>query len=420
MALIVFLVAFSIYSFGLAPTITLESSGQFVVAAAHLGVARPPGYPVWHLLANAFLRLFSFAGYHGHLNPAWAVNLMSALFAALACGAMSLLLSRETRFVWTDRSSKKPPFLVPGCSVFAFAAALLFAFSQAMWSQSVIAETHALTIFYLLVFLNLLLYWMERRHERTACIMAFFFGLGLSVSPLLVLLAPVMLVAAAFVSGKALVRVAVATGLFLCFIVMEFAIGRQSPRVAAMGLGVTLGVMAVLLLPCRTRSMGFMLALMLGGLLPYIYLPLAASHNPPMNMGYACTWEGFWHVINRGQYERLSPLNPFVHSEIFLDQLRWYVRLAISQFTAPILLFSLVPAFCLPMLRARARRVVMVILVAFFMFSIITLLGTNPVLDVQTTMIARLLFIPSFAMLAILIGYGFMILMPIRLLEESA
>jgi len=62
----------------------------------------------------------------------------------------------------------------------------------------------------------------------------------------------------------------------------------------------------------------------------------------------------------------------------------------------------------------------MVILVAFFMFSIITLLGTNPVLDVQTTMIARLLFIPSFAMLAILIGYGFMILMPIRLLEESA
>ena len=43
------------YILTLAPTVTLEDSGELVVAADYLGVPHPPGYPIWTLLAWFFL-----------------------------------------------------------------------------------------------------------------------------------------------------------------------------------------------------------------------------------------------------------------------------------------------------------------------------------------------------------------------------
>lgn len=67
---IAFFLALLVYVLTLAPTVTLEYSGALVVAADHLGVARPPGYPIWTLVAKGFICLFPFATYHGHPNPA--------------------------------------------------------------------------------------------------------------------------------------------------------------------------------------------------------------------------------------------------------------------------------------------------------------------------------------------------------------
>ena len=41
------LVTFAGYWYTLAPSVTLEDSGGFLTAAHNLGVAHPPGYPVW-------------------------------------------------------------------------------------------------------------------------------------------------------------------------------------------------------------------------------------------------------------------------------------------------------------------------------------------------------------------------------------
>jgi hypothetical protein len=41
----------------------------------------------------------------------------------------------------------------------------------------------------------------------------------------------------------------------------------------------------------------------------YFYLPIASMTNPPMNWAYPRTVTGFFHVINRGQFERASPTN---------------------------------------------------------------------------------------------------------------
>lgn len=145
---------------------------------------------------------------------------------------------------------------------------------------------------------------------------------------------------------------------------------------------------------------------MLVGLIPYIYLPIASDHNPPINMGYARTWEGFWHVISRGQYESIVPSNIFAEPMIFVRQLFWYLRLAASQFTTPLAALALVPAFGFKWLPRNAHPSILLLLGAFLCFGIIELIGVNPQLDIQNTLVARVYFIPSFALLALLAGLG--------------
>ena len=44
------------------------------------------------------------------------------------------------------------------------------------------------------------------------------------------------------------------------------------------------------------------LALFAAGLLPYLYLPIAAAHHAPISWGAADTWSGFWATVLRREY----------------------------------------------------------------------------------------------------------------------
>src|SRR5215510_1201307 len=74
--LIAFIASLSVYSFTLAPTVTLVDSGELIVAAKSLGVAHPPGFPLYVVLAH--LATLIPIG-----SIAFRVNLASAVFAAL-------------------------------------------------------------------------------------------------------------------------------------------------------------------------------------------------------------------------------------------------------------------------------------------------------------------------------------------------
>ena len=400
-AAIVLGIAFLVYGATLAPTVTLEYSGALVVAADHLGVARPPGYPIWTLLAKGFIGLFPFAEYHGHPNPAWAVNLMSAVFGALACGLLALLTCRVAREIAPDRFGSAGAGIVAG---------LLFAFSPVLWSQAVVAETHTLTTFYFLALLALSLRWTDVADGRAPFLLAFLAGLGLCVSPLLILYLPVLLLAAAFVSLKDFARLSAAALLFCGFLYAEFKWGSLRPAFGGAGLGIAVVLAGVLAVFRPARSVAGLFLLLLAGLIPYIYLPLASDHNPPMNMGYARTWEGFWHVVQRGQYEALVPLDPFAHPLVFLRDLAWYGRLVAAQFTAPLAALALLPVLGLPWLNRRAMPPVLLVLVALVCFAVVVIVGANPQRDIQNTWVARVVFLPSFALMALLIGAGWAML----------
>ena len=49
---IVLAASFAVYFHTLAPTLTLEDSGELAVASDYLGVPHPPGYPIWTLVSG--------------------------------------------------------------------------------------------------------------------------------------------------------------------------------------------------------------------------------------------------------------------------------------------------------------------------------------------------------------------------------
>ena len=82
----VFLIAVLLYSCTLAPTVTLIDSGELIVVAHGLGVAHPPGVPLWAMLAHL-------ASLVPLGNVAERINFSSALFAALASAMLTLVVA---------------------------------------------------------------------------------------------------------------------------------------------------------------------------------------------------------------------------------------------------------------------------------------------------------------------------------------
>src|SRR4029077_2260296 len=132
----VFGAALLLYCWTLAPTVTLVDSGELIVVAHGLGVAHPPGFPLWVLLAH-FASVVPFG------SVAMRVNFSSALFAALASGVLALVVAemmiiasylasaKRTRKSARPRKTAQDS-LTTGLSVFAPAvgAGLLMAFSR--------------------------------------------------------------------------------------------------------------------------------------------------------------------------------------------------------------------------------------------------------------------------------------------------
>jgi hypothetical protein len=217
------------YTLTLSPTVTLEDSGELVVAADYLGVPHPPGYPIWTLLAWFFQWIFHVVTYQGQPNPAWAVGFMSACFGAGACALLALLVSRSG-YDMLRGVSRLNALLGTSterllCWVGGVAGGLLFAFSSVQWSQSVIVEVYSLNAFFLALILVLTYRWMCRPHEDMVLYAtAFLFGLGLTNHQTLLFALPALLLAIAFRDVR-LTRDCMAGGLWLIACILCFKAG---------------------------------------------------------------------------------------------------------------------------------------------------------------------------------------------------
>jgi len=190
-----FLITFSVYCYTLAPTVTLEDSGELAVGSDYLGVPHPPGYPSWTLITWFFQWIFGWARYYGQPNPAWGVGLASAFFGALACGLLALLVSRSGADMLRNLKGtteilglSTESFL---CWIGGVTGGLLLAFSPVLWSQSVIVEVYALNAAFQMTILLLTYRWMCRPHEdHILYITAFLFGFGITNHQTLMFVGP--------------------------------------------------------------------------------------------------------------------------------------------------------------------------------------------------------------------------------------
>ena len=154
-------------------TVVLEDDGLFLMAGVHLGVAHPPGYPIYTLIVHLFTWLpFGEAAFLGHLS--------SAVLGALACGtvyACARLLGSS---------------LVP-----ALTAAWLFGVSEQFWSQAIITEVYTLNA--LLFFTTWALVLLGARDPGRRWVLscaAVAWGMGLANHwPLIVLATPGLVLA---------------------------------------------------------------------------------------------------------------------------------------------------------------------------------------------------------------------------------
>ena len=227
----------------LAPGLTWANDGadggDLITAAATAGVAHPPGYPLYLLIARLFLALPLGA-------PAWRTNLMSAVFAVLAALLVYAIVLRETNN-W----------------VASLAAGGAAGLAPLLWSQAVITEVHGLQacLVALVIFLS-----TGPKRERWKKPLDSLRGLTLGLASgnhmTILLLLPVVVMVNAFRSEQ--------TG------------GTRRLDWGALA-----------------RQLLFFLV----GCLIYLLLPVWAQTRPPVNWGYALTLERLFWQVTGGLYQ---------------------------------------------------------------------------------------------------------------------
>ncbi len=172
-----------VYLATMAPSLTWAhwgaDGGDFIAAAAAERIPHPPGFPLYLTLARVFVLL-------PLRDPAWRLNLLSAVMAAGAVTLTALTLQRQ----------EKSPWIV-------LAAALTLAFAPLFWSQALITEVYTTAAFFAaLASCELRVMSCELRGagcelrgaNRRWILAGIVCGLGMSVHPTLVLLMPLWLV----------------------------------------------------------------------------------------------------------------------------------------------------------------------------------------------------------------------------------
>ena len=150
------------YVVTLAPTAWFWDSGEYIAAAATLGIPHPPGNPLFVLLGKVWIALLSPTG----LPVAVRVNLLAATSSAAATGILFLVAHRVLAG-WMGSAAgggtgERTPAAVPIAG--AWAGAVLAATALTVWNQSNLNEkVYTLSVFAIALVSWLAILWLDRK-----------------------------------------------------------------------------------------------------------------------------------------------------------------------------------------------------------------------------------------------------------------
>jgi hypothetical protein len=221
---------FVVYLTTLAPTVMWYDMGEFATTAATLGIAHNTGYPLLILTGKAFTFL-PFG------DTAWRVNLMSAVFTALAVALVFGIIHDLTREY-----------------VGAAVGALTLAFASTVWANATWATSYGMNLFFTAAIARCMLAWRRDRSPRALVVAALALGLGLGNHRLIVLAAPPSL--------------------------LLLALGWRT---------------------LTRRTCVIAAAAFLVGLSVYVYLPVRGEMDPPLSWARPAEWRTYWSMFLNGQ-----------------------------------------------------------------------------------------------------------------------
>jgi tetratricopeptide (TPR) repeat protein len=191
------------------------------------------------------------------------------------------------------------------------ASGLLLAFTPLMYSQSVIAEVYSLNAFFIALLLLLVLAYIHGPSRRLILIIGFLFALGLTNHQSLLFLVFFLIAGVAAARQQALLKDGLCFMGLAALALLILQITRGSSPVLLLTAGWVIVLLAALAftrgrLFTTWRSLLGLIVVGALGLSLHLYMPIASSRNPPMDWGNTQTWEGFKHVVTRGQYARFN------------------------------------------------------------------------------------------------------------------
>jgi 4-amino-4-deoxy-L-arabinose transferase-like glycosyltransferase len=193
--LLVFIFALFIYGVTTAPDVLPADSGEFQIVAPLLGVAHPPGYPLYTLSGWLFTRVIPFG------TLAYRLNLMSAFLAA---GTLTLLGAAARR--WARRLGATAEAAVIG----GVAAALTLGTATTFWAQATVANIRMPTVFWAALGFYALARYAgaagRAQADRALALLALALGLGIGHHPSLVFLGVFFLLYLVWIDPRLLIK----------------------------------------------------------------------------------------------------------------------------------------------------------------------------------------------------------------------
>jgi hypothetical protein len=275
-ALPIFLLALGLYGKTLAPTVVtiFDDSLEFQLVPYLLGIAHPPGYPLYTLLGALFTRL-------PLGDVAYRVNLMSAVFGALSVALVYLinieLIVASSKSPEAHKASNRQRWAVV---LAALIGALALAISPVFWSQATVAEVYTLNATFVAGMLWLLAVGTYPPSERTLTALALLFGLSLTHHRTMLLMLPAI-------------------------------VYYLWPQYKTWTLHTWIRTAAALVVP----------------LLLYLYIPVR-GHVGSLDGTYVNTLEGFWNQVTASGYGIFIFENPFGAAR----GIEFYLSLFLEQF----------------------------------------------------------------------------------------
>jgi len=360
--LIVAVAGLTLYWYTLAPTLLPADSGEYQLVSRTLGIAHPPGYPLYTLLGRAFTLL-------PLGDAAYRVNLMSAVLAAL-----TLAVIVHTVRVLTDSSGS------------ALIAVLTLAVAPTFWAQATTANIRSLTALFTALLLLVLIRRSPIAYRRS--LMAYRL-LRIAIrnshsaicnprSAISNLQSPKQRLRCPNLQFALIFGLAVTHHGSLLFLALPF------------GLYLLLTVRRELFDP---RLLLRMAGAFLLGCSPLLYLPLRGAMDAPLNPGGLTTVNGFLnHVLARGFR---GDVFYFTSLSVLPDRLAVLENILQFQFGLPLLALALLGAIVL----VRRQSATALLIGGAFVTNALVAITYRAPQTVEYLM-------PAYVALALLVGYG--------------